>query len=174
MADVYFSADFHLGHHNIMKYCNRPFTSVEEMNQTIIDNVNAVVGRNDVLYFIGDFCFQPAKNAKLFREQINCYNIVLIKGNHDGGIPHHIFSSTHDLLKLTISQKPIILCHYALRTWQASHYNSWHLYAHSHGNLDEFGLSFDIGVDCHDFKPWSQEEIFAKMLYKEKQLCEKC
>ena len=56
MPNIWITADFHFGHSNIIRYCNRPFRSVEEMDQTILDRLNASVKANDILYFLGDFC----------------------------------------------------------------------------------------------------------------------
>ena len=63
MLNVWFTADFHLGHKNIIRYCNRPFDTVEEMNRTIIDRLNSLVKTNDILYFLGDFCIGPKARA---------------------------------------------------------------------------------------------------------------
>jgi calcineurin-like phosphoesterase family protein len=51
MPNIWSTADFHFGHSNIIRYCNRPFRSVEEMDQTILDRLNASVKANDILYF---------------------------------------------------------------------------------------------------------------------------
>lgn len=57
----------------------------------------------------------------------------------------------------------IVLCHYALRVWDRSHYGSWHLFGHSHGHLPGLGLSLDIGVDCHGYRPLSLAEVADNM-----------
>lgn len=81
---IYFTADLHLNHENIIKYCNRPFNSVEEMNKTIIDNINTTVGQNDTLYILGDFCWgKRFETACDFLEKIECRNVKLLYGNHD-------------------------------------------------------------------------------------------
>jgi hypothetical protein len=56
MINAWFTADFHLGHRNILRYCNRPFQSTGEMDEAILGNLNSRVGQSDVLYFLGDFC----------------------------------------------------------------------------------------------------------------------
>jgi calcineurin-like phosphoesterase family protein len=55
-----------------------------------------------------------------------------------------------------------------MRVWRASHFGSWHLFSHSHGNLPELqgALSFDVGVDCHDFEPIAYEQVKARMAKK--------
>lgn len=55
MPDIWFTADFHFDHNNILRYCDRPFSNVQEMNRAILDNLNRRVKPNDVLYFLGDF-----------------------------------------------------------------------------------------------------------------------
>lgn len=162
---VFFTSDWHLDHANIIKYSNRPFTSVGEMNQTIIDNVNVKVGPDDTLYFLGDFCFN-IKRYEEFRRAIQCKNLHLIYGNHDRAIQLNtylqgLFSSCQHMLQIQFNNKSIVLCHYALRTWNKSHRGTWSLYGHSHGSLpdDPNLLSFDVGVDCHNFQPLSFDDV---------------
>ena len=88
----FFSSDYHLGHLNIIRYCDRPFQTLEEMDETIIRNHNARIGPDDVLYHVGDFCFRNSpggktgeggtNKAKYYREKLNG-TIFFIKGNHD-------------------------------------------------------------------------------------------
>jgi calcineurin-like phosphoesterase family protein len=64
-------------------------------------------------------------------------------------------------LTVKINHQKLILDHYAMRVWDQSHHGSWHLYGHSHGKLPDLGLSTDVGVDGHNFQPWSFEEVRA-------------
>jgi calcineurin-like phosphoesterase family protein len=64
MINVWFTSDFHLGHRNIIRYCNRPFDSTDDMDATILANLNKKVGENDILYFLGDFCLGGTNRAK--------------------------------------------------------------------------------------------------------------
>jgi calcineurin-like phosphoesterase family protein len=70
VLNIWFTADFHLGHKNIIRYCNRPFQTVEEMNQEILERLNSRVKANDILYFLGDFCIGPKARAAELRQQI--------------------------------------------------------------------------------------------------------
>jgi calcineurin-like phosphoesterase family protein len=63
MPNIWFTADFHLGHKNIIRYCNRPFDTVEEMNRPIIERLKSLVKPNDILYFLGGFCIGPKAKA---------------------------------------------------------------------------------------------------------------
>lgn len=62
---IWFTADTHFGHKNIIKYCDRPFDSIENMDQTIIGAINNNVQPNDILWHLGDFCFAPRKNIMM-------------------------------------------------------------------------------------------------------------
>jgi len=159
----WFISDTHFDHANIIKYSKRPFVSVDEMNEKLIENINSKVNPNDRLFHLGDF----AKNrVEYFRNAINCKTIVLILGNHDR-IRYNspLFSGVYDMLTLKTEidgqHKDIVLCHYALKVWNKSHYGSWHLYGHSHGGLpdDESAQAFDVGVDCHNYSPINIDEV---------------
>lgn len=155
---IFFSADFHLGHKNIIKHCNRPFDSVEQMDACIIENVNRKVQEKDTLYFLGDFCYRNSLiSIKEYRNQIKCKNIIFIRGNHDNLKPedHELFKGVYDLYELKTQDKDnqklsVILCHYAMRTWNKSHRGSFSLYGHSHGTLpdDHKSKSMDVGIDA--------------------------
>lgn len=83
---TFFTSDLHLYHSNIIRYCNRPFANVDEMNQAILDNYNAKVSDEDTVYFIGDIAFLKSSEAKadLPRYMGNLRGKKhLICGNHD-------------------------------------------------------------------------------------------
>ncbi|MFW6243233.1 MAG: metallophosphatase, partial [bacterium] len=74
-------SDQHFFHSNIIKYCNRPFKDINEMNYFMIEKWNEVVGINDIIYHHGDFCLGGKNNASSILSVLNGYKI-LIKGNH--------------------------------------------------------------------------------------------
>jgi calcineurin-like phosphoesterase family protein len=126
MPNVWFTADFHLGHKNIIRYCSRPFDTVEEMNRTIIERLNSVVKTNDLLYFLGDFCIGPKARAVELRREIRCKKIFAVPGNHDQDTRKLTQESSWlgDLAEVSING----LCHYAMRVWNHSSHGAWHLY----------------------------------------------
>ena len=83
MVNTWFTSDFHLGHRNIIRYCNRPFQSTGEMDAAILDNLNSRVQQNDILYFLGDFCMGGPSQAARYRDRVVCRHIHVIEGNHD-------------------------------------------------------------------------------------------
>lgn len=160
---IWFTSDTHFGHKNINKYSSRPFSTVEEMDEALLENINARVRHDDTLYHLGDFAFG---NGHLYRDAIKCRNIVLVYGNHDKEIRRDIrlrnrFKVATDYLEDTIRNQFMVLCHYSFRVWNRSHHGSWHLYGHSHGSLpdDPNSLSFDVGVDCWNYRPLHFDEV---------------
>jgi len=151
----YFTSDEHYQHNNCIKYCNRPFSSVEEMNQTLIDNHNSIVTKEDITIHGGDFgFFNNSKDAFKIIKQLNGQHILL-RGSHDKWMN----SSHHEIWSKRIEKQLVVVCHYAMTTWECSHYNSWQLFGHSHGRLKGTSRQYDIGVDGNDFKPVSFDQI---------------
>lgn len=161
--NYFFIADTHFGHANIIKYSNRPFNSVEEMDEILIQNWNSIITKNDTVYHLGDFSFA---GIDLYRRRLNGH-INFIKGSHDreGTVvwPRILDINIPELKDEYGNQRLIVLCHYAMRSWPLSHYASWHLFGHHHGRLEPYGLSFDVGVDTNNYFPYSLEEVEKKM-----------
>jgi calcineurin-like phosphoesterase family protein len=165
---IWFTADTHFGHSNIIKYSGRPFGSSDEMDEKLIENINRVVKPNDTLYHLGDWSF---RNAAGYRQRINCQEIILVLGNHDKerSVYPRLFQGVHpSYLEIKVEGRPITLCHYAMRVWNKSHHGAWHLYGHSHGSLpdDPNSLSFDVGVDCWDYTPINLRTVAERMATK--------
>jgi calcineurin-like phosphoesterase family protein len=186
---TFFTSDTHFGHANIIKYCNRPFASVEEMDNTLIHNWNAVVRPEDTVYHLGDFAVGGGPAAPYLR-RLNG-TIYFCLGNHDKRLrfikayldielelqDHFAGSYLNDdkvkfgipyLREVTVEKQEIVLCHYAMKVWNGSHKGSWQLYGHSHGTLpdDPNALSCDVGVDCWNYFPVSMEQLRDKMKTK--------
>jgi calcineurin-like phosphoesterase family protein len=164
---IWFTADTHFGHTNIIKYSNRPFASSDEMDEKLIENINRVVKPNDTLYHLGDWSF---RNAAGYRQRINCQDITLILGNHDKerGVYPRLFRGVYPYLEIKSEGRSITLCHYAMRVWNKSHHGAWQLYGHSHGSLpdDPNSLSFDVGVDCWAYTPINLRTVAETMATK--------
>lgn len=175
---IYFTSDLHFGHKNIIKYCDRPFPDLHEMNKAIVDTINSVVGFDDELYILGDFCFRGKKPID-YRVRIACREVHLVLGNHDKRTDYYPsdlitdmngFSSIQDVKEIIYCNQRIYLSHYAHRVWPASHKGSWMLYGHSHGALydedkNSHKKTLDVGVDnTINYgkifgEPWSFKEI---------------
>lgn len=149
----FLTSDTHFEHANIIKYSGRPFSSVEEMDEQLIDNINNNVGVDDHLYHIGDFA---RYDIEKFRKAIKCKHVILITGNHDRRLKswhRNLFEGVYAYYELTTeveNQKiEIMMFHYACRVWNKSHHGTYHAYGHSHASLpeDPHARSMDVGVD---------------------------
>ena len=81
---IWFTADTHFGHTNILGGGQRPFDSIDQMNARLISAINDRVSCRDTLYILGDFSYRTTvAEASRLRERINCQHIRLIRGNHD-------------------------------------------------------------------------------------------
>jgi len=159
---IWFTADFHLSHKNIIKYTGRPFEDIQEMDRVLIKNLEEKVTPGDVLYILGDLTFNEQK-AKFFFEKFKNIEIHFIIGNHDSSdvirIAEQYCASMSRIKDIKIEGQSLTLCHYAMRVWNKSHFNAWQLYGHSHGKLKPVGKQYDIGVDNNKFYPISFEEL---------------
>lgn len=164
--DLFFTSDLHIGHDNIINFCNRPYESIEQMNQGIIEEWNNVVPVNGNVFLLGDVSWKGAQYAKKIISQLNG-NITLIRGNHDPDTICNLFSEVYDMLALDVqdedSKMLVHLCHYPLTEWLRSQKGSIHLHGHCHGSRDELDLKnwqiLDVGVDSHLMKPISWDKI---------------
>ena len=159
---IWFTSDTHFDHSRIIELSYRPFNTSEEMNETIINNWNSKVTKGDTVYFLGDFAW---KKPEPYLWRLNG-NIEFIKGNHDSKkikAPCMMTIKPEGLLDEYGNKRLIVLCHYPMRSWKNSHFASWHLFGHHHGQLEPYGLSFDIGVDTNKFYPYSLDDIKEKM-----------
>jgi calcineurin-like phosphoesterase family protein len=170
MRQIWFTSDTHFGHKNIIKYSNRPFESVEEMDEAMIKNWNDRVRPNDEIYHLGDFAFHRAEQIKNILGRLNG-KIFFIRGNHDEAFDKERnlqgrFASVQDYKEIKIDGQKIVLCHFPLLTWNKAHRGAWHLHGHCHGSLNHLNVGttrIDIGVDNFNYTPVSFDEIKSKL-----------
>lgn len=163
---TFLTSDSHFTHHNILKFLNddgthlRTFKSVEEMDETMIENWNRVVSPQDKVYHLGDVCF---KNAVLdaILPRLNGTKI-LIKGNHDNLKPSQYLQHFKDIRASWVLDK-FVLTHipihpYSLSRWKAN------IHGHTHLNTLEDDRYFNVCVENHNYTPADFEYI--RSLYK--------
>ena len=179
---IWFTSDNHFGHENIIKFSNRPFYNVDEMDATMVMRWNEVVKPTDIVYHLGDFCLGDATASRKYFAALN--GVVRILGNtwhHDRRWMKSIMytgldaENTVDILPPMVVlefheygdgkyPQVLVLCHYPLVEWDRKHYGAWHLHGHCHGNYHySSGKAFDVGVDPQNFYPISLEEVAAIM-----------
>lgn len=160
--NYFFTADEHYGHGNIIRYCDRPFHDIEEMNETLINNHNSVVSdsSNNLTVHCGDFHWARKYSiAQKVIERLNGKHVFLM-GSHDVWLKS---SPHHERWEKNINGQVVVADHYAGRVWSRSHRGSWQVYGHSHGNLESFGKSYDVGVDNNQYYPLSFDELCVIM-----------
>ena len=149
---IYFTADHHFGHKNIIHLCNRPYLSVEEMDAILIDSWNKVVSKNDTIYVLGDFAW---KNGKRYASQLNGNKIFLV-GDHDKQI------TGEKLMIVQLQGRWFTLCHWPLYSWNKQYYGSIHLHGHVHNNpIEPKQNRINVGVDVWNYTPVSIEQIIG-------------
>lgn len=171
MSNLWFTADCHFGHANIIKYCNRPFKTIEQMNMTLIYNWNSRVKKDDMVIHVGDFCFKNSSTGKdgeglVFKadhyyNQLNG-NIVFIKGNHD---KHNFLNTKIENLVFGYGNEKYFVTH---RPEDISEIYGVNLVGHVHekwkiqktlcGNF-----IYNVGVDVQKFQPVSMQEILGDL-----------
>lgn len=163
MNNLWFTADTHFGHKNIIKFCDRPCNSLLEMDNLIIDNWNAVVGQNDEVWHLGDVAW---RDIELYLPRLNGrINVTL--GNHDhtkqvrDRIARNITGNVFEFKELKVDNKSISLFHYPIEQWNKKRYGAWHLHGHCHGTLENtIPNRMDVGIDCHsEFRPFHYDEV---------------
>jgi calcineurin-like phosphoesterase family protein len=187
--NLFFVSDTHFSHANICSATTkwkdagdtvRQFSSLEEMNRTIVDNINAVVGEDDILFHLGDWSFGGFEQIEKFRSQLVCKNIHIVLGNHD----HHIeknkdgiqslFSSVHSFIPHLLVKREkegskgmmerfgFCVFHYPIASWIDMNQGVIHLHGHvhlpKHLRLGK-GRSLDVGMDGNDMKPYSLDDV---------------
>lgn len=135
---IWFTGCTHFGHDRIRELCNRPFGSVEEMDEVMIENHNSLVKTSDTVYHLGDFCWHGKEKEYLYR--LNG-KFEFILGNHDNittftnnlaSNPQLRVMQVHKYLIRMIYGKPFVLFHYPIEDWDMRYKGSMHLHAHTH------------------------------------------
>jgi len=173
---IFVTADQHFGHYHtksglgIIVYCKRPFKTIQEHDQYLIDRWNEVVGKHDLVYILGDLCWNRHGHYVM---ALNGQKI-LITGSHDKTSQLNMQQFTevhHGMLVRTINNIPFVMTHCAMKVWERSQHGSVNLYGHSHGRLpeDDYRLQMDVGVDVSpNYAPFPLDFIIYKMSLKKK------
>jgi len=163
---IWFTGDLHLGHRAVINMCERPFESVEEMNEILIRNFNSCVKQKDTVYILGDITHKiPVTEANCLVDRLNGKKI-LCRGNHDKEYDTELFDGIYDYLEIAVSGVNVSLMHYPMMEWPKSGRGSLHLHGHIHSKGDynlqqrEAGiLRYDVGVDANYYYPVSIEQV---------------
>lgn len=173
MSKLFFTSDTHFSHAKIIEYCNRPFTTADEMDEVLVANWNARVSPSDQIWHLGDFAFSDPTKTNDILKRLNGHK-HFIKGNHDKVFRKNEWLFNHfetvaDYKEIKWNSQKIVLTHYPLLTWNGAHHGSWSLSGHCHSSCNWYHdqtTSYDVGVDNNNYVPISFEEVQTLMLNK--------
>ena len=186
LQKVFFTSDLHFGHENVLRFDNRPFASVEEMDAELVRRWNAKVGKGDLVYVLGDLIWKSRNgDAHSLIRSLNG-QIILIKGNHDRFLHNAQARASlagikdYDDICVTLedgSVRRCILSHYFIPFYNGHRHQAIHLHGHSHftdeaelelkmaKELNESDFKNDIyNVGCMywDYAPVTLDEILSQ------------
>ena len=174
---IYFTSDLHFGHKNVIRFDNRPFTTIEEMDEELIKRWNNKAKDEDTIYILGDVSWYKAEKTCEILSRLQG-NKFLVKGNHDSidKSMRRYFKDIYDYKEININGQNIVLCHYPIPCFK-NHYSGWiHLYGHTHDTWEEDiiqdtkmaiekhipCLMFNVGEMCWNYEPVSLDEIMKE------------
>jgi calcineurin-like phosphoesterase family protein len=164
-ATVHFTADTHFGHGGALGLFRRPFASVAEMDEALVERWNTMVAPEDCVWHLGDFGvrLRLARATELLA-RLNGFK-HLVAGNNDGAMVQALtnWSSVQDYAEIELDGQRLVLCHYPLRAWNGQHRGAINLHGHSHGRLAPWPRQVDVGVDAWDFRPIRLEQIGPRL-----------
>ncbi len=182
----YYIADPHFGHENILKLCQRPFGSIDDMNRALITAWNERVTGNDTVFILGDLFYRCADPEPILQQLKGSKRLII--GNHDSSWMDKVdlqkyFVSVDPFLEITDGIRGITLCHYPLLTWKHK-LRTFMVHGHIHNDTtsDFFPLLavrervLNAGVDINGFRPVTFEElvennrVFKERFLQEQQL----
>ena len=184
---IFFTADFHLNHFNILRLAKRPFKDLDEMHDTIKENWNNVVPENGITFNLGDLSWDNPKWTADYMSSLNGEKYFVI-GNHDkiacDKKVSSVFKSARDFngnevkilesIKLVLrdfngdgDDLNIIMYHYPTASWENMYRGSWMLHGHCHNNFKmNLGKCVDVGIDAQNYTPVSLRQLVEIMKSK--------
>jgi calcineurin-like phosphoesterase family protein len=164
--DEFIISDLHLNHANIIKYCNRNFANVTKMNETICRRWNRVVGEDDLIYYLGDFCH---RNPKEWLKRLNG-TVIFIRGNHDNALKK---DNIHPLLNRHIYNfkgENILMIHNPNEVnIDRSSWLGWIIHGHTHNNqlghyphISNERKTINVSAELLNYTPIKIKELLEK------------
>lgn len=173
---IYFTSDLHLGHANIIKHCNRPFQSADEMDDFLISKWNEKVSNNDTVYILGDFIFRSKHHPEEYLSVLKGKKHLVV-GNHDKAWMKKVnledwFESVEMMRYMIDGQRKLTLCHYPMMSWPFSNHGGYMVYGHIHDDtrmeywplIEQNPLMLNAGADINGFVPVTFEEMLENNL----------
>lgn len=175
----YYTGDLHFGHNTVLKFDNRPFKDIDEMDRVLIDNWNSRITKNDQVYILGDLALHNEKPYSWYLSQLKGQKHLIV-GNHDRKLlkdseAMQHFVSVDYYLELTDEKKRLIMSHYPIAEWNGFYRESYHLYGHIHNNtkgvyqyMKQFDKALNVGCMINGYMPVTFNElIINNQIFKE-------
>ena len=165
---IYFTADTHFGHENVIRFCGRPYTTAAEMDEALVENWNSRVKGNDTVFILGDLFFRSGNAEEILRRLKGKKRLLV--GNHDGSWMTKVdvsryFASVDLMLELSDGRHALTLCHYPLLTWKHAK-KSYMIHGHIHNQrnhayeiLKTLPRVLNAGVDINFYRPVPLDEL---------------
>ncbi len=178
-----FTADLHLGHENIIGYCDRPFANAQAMNRSLVDGWNDVVEPDDTVWVLGDVALGRISDTLAMVSLLNGRKLLLA-GNHDRCWAGHGcraedwterylgagFAEVHQgHVQLRVAARTVLACHFPYRgdshdrdrytEHRPADRGDWLLHGHVHERWRQRGRMINVGVDVWGYRPVSEQAI---------------
>ena len=169
----YYISDLHFGHANVIRHDARPFADVGEMDRVLIERWNAVVGDDDDVYVVGDFCYRSGRTADWYLARLKGRKHLIV-GNHDwltlrNAKAMAMFASVDQLLEIEDGGRTVVLCHYPLAEWRNMRRGAWHVYGHIHNRrnatwtfMRSLGHALNAAAAVNGYAPVSFGQLIEK------------
>ena len=182
---TWFTSDLHLGHANIIRYCDRPFSDVDEMDVALVERWNETVAPDDTVWVLGDVALGRISESLALVAQLNGTKLLLA-GNHDRCWSGHArraegwterylgagFAAVEQgSLKLTVGNYSVLACHFPYRgdSHDEDRYinerpidmGEWLVHGHVHERWRQRGRMINVGSDAWNFRPVEAETLVA-------------
>ena len=167
----YFISDHHFGHKNVIRYCERPFRTVLEMNESMIEKWNKCVTDADRVFVLGDVFLMDADLASDIIHRLNGYKI-LVAGNHDRSKKTMLecgfdeYHKKHDYKIDGIGRG--LLIHYPVPDCVLDSLGyDFSIHGHIHREPISHGIKLNVAADLHDYVPVSLDKVKKILLDRE-------
>ena len=161
------TSDLHFFHKGVLGFCpdTRPWDTVEDMGEGLIEHWNSVVAPDDEILHLGDFSFRGKEATKSVLDRLNG-NITFVFGNHDRVLRDQLKVEGTDYLEFRYNGVKVCAMHFHISNWNQQHRGSIMLCGHSHGSYKPNGRTMDCGWDAHG-RILSMDEAVAMCLSKD-------
>lgn len=164
---IWYTADTHFGHENIIPFAGRPFRTANHMDKVLIENMWKVVQPDDSLYIVGDFAFGPtAKDPEWLQMifgQLPGAEQHLVVGNHDHALTQALpWTTVTHLTEVADNGKTNVLCHYPMITWNGARKGALQIFGHVHSQWYGTRNAVNVGVDVWNYTPVALPDIVGR------------